>query len=120
MILADTCIWIDFFRKNDGGFSELLKTGKIVSHWIVIGELASGNLPQRVRTLADLRNLPRVARATERETLALIENRSLYGCGLSWNDLQLLASALVNHTPLWTYHRQLNAVANDLGTSYSP
>lgn len=120
MILADTCIWIDFFRNGGSDFSHLLNQGKIASHWIVIGELASGNLPQRPQTLADLRNLPRIKRATERESLALIENRSLHGCGLSWNDIQLLASALVNHTPLWTNDRRLDIIATDLNANYCP
>jgi len=120
MILTDTSVWIDFFRNGDPRFSDLLNTGRIASHWIVIGELASGNLPQRPQTLNDLRNLPRVKHATEQESLALTENHSLYGCGLSWNDIQLLASALVNNTPLWTNDQRLDTIAKDLNANHCP
>jgi len=120
MILADTCIWIDFFRNRNEPFAQLLNKSKINSHWIVIGELASGNLPARQQTLADLRNLPRVQPASSRESLALIENHALYGHGLSWNDLQLLASSLIYHIPIWTHDKRLKSVAMELNACYLP
>ena len=118
MILVDTSIWIDFFRGDGQELIELLNENKAATHWIVIGELASGSLPKRAQTLADLRVLEQVQEATARESLALIENQKLFGKGLSWGDVQLLASCLIHSIPLWTRDKRLREVARQLKTSW--
>lgn len=118
MVLADTGIWIDYFRQEGHQLGHLLWRGEVLTHWIVVGELATGNLPKRDETLHDLRRMSRVASATETEALALIENLKLFGKGLGWNDIQLLASALINSVPLWTRDKRLRAAAKKLHTSY--
>jgi predicted nucleic acid-binding protein len=82
MILADTSVWIQFFRAGDSELQTLLEGGRVAMHDFVLGELACGNLRDRSRTIADLRLLPRIAAATTGETLALIANHRLYGRGL--------------------------------------
>ncbi|CAN5694391.1 type II toxin-antitoxin system VapC family toxin [soil metagenome] len=118
MILVDTNIWIDFFRGNCPELGDLLEENKVACHWIVIGELATGSLSQRAQTLADLRMLDRVKEASPRETLALIENQTLYNKGLSWADVQLLASALIHAVPLWTRDKRLRNEAKKLNASW--
>jgi hypothetical protein len=71
-----------------------------------------------VKSLHDLRALEQVQPATEREALALIENQQLYGRGLSWNDIQLLASSLIHHVPLWTRDRRLREAADSLHAAW--
>jgi predicted nucleic acid-binding protein len=118
MIVVDTSVWIDFFRGDGQELIELLKENKVVTHWIVIGELSTGNLPKRTQTLADLRALEQLPEATPRESLALIENQKLFGKGLSWGDIQLLASCLIHALPLWTRDKRLREVARRLNASW--
>lgn len=115
MILVDTCIWVDFFRGMNAELADMLAENEVVTHWIVIGELAAGNLPKRAQVLNDLRILERVEEATARESLALLENQKLFGKGLSWNDVQLLASALIHSVPLWTLDVRLREAAKKTG-----
>jgi hypothetical protein len=118
MILVDTCIWIKFFRGEGEELITLLEENKVMTHWIVIGELATGNLAKRAQTLNDLRTLEQVKEATPREALALIENQKLHGLGLSWGDVQLLASCLIHSVPLWTQDKRLRDAARQLNASW--
>jgi predicted nucleic acid-binding protein len=118
MVLADTSLWIEFFRMGCKELQDLLQRNEVATHWIVIGELSTGNLPKRQTTLADLRAIYRIHAATEVETLTLIENHHLYGKGVGWNDVQLLASALIHHVPLWTRDKRLREIARKLHCSW--
>jgi hypothetical protein len=55
---------------------------------------------------------------TADESLALLEAERLYGRGLGWNDVQLLASARVSRAPLWTLDRILADAAHKLGVAF--
>lgn len=120
MVLADTNVWVGFLsgKNDDPKLGQMLWRGEILMHWIVMGELAVSSLANRTNFLADLRELERVEPATEKEALVLIENRKLYGRGLGWNDIQLLASCLIHRVPLWTKDRRLHEVAVELGCAW--
>jgi len=120
MVLADTNVWVYFLngKNNDQRLGQMLWAGEIVTHWIVIGELAVGSVANRSQFLGDLRELERVEPATERESLVLIENRKLYGRGIGWNDIQLLASCLIHGVPLWTHDKRLHDAAVELGCAW--
>ena len=117
-ILADTSVWVDHFKGSSGSLAELLKEGTVVIHPVVIGELATGNLRKRDETLRDLLALPRISPATFEECLAFIAHRRLYGRGIGWSDVQLLASAQLSGALLWTGDKRLNAVARHLHLSF--
>ncbi len=118
MILADTSIWVQHFRRGVPEFAAVLKDGLILIHPIVIGELATGNLAKRKQTLAALRSLPRATVCTAEECLDFIEAHALYGRGIGWNDLQLLAAARLSNSPLWSLDARLAAAAIELGVGY--
>lgn len=118
MVLADTNVWVDFLEGRDPALGSALWSGDVVTHWIVIGELAAGNLPGREQTLEHLRAMEIVPQATEREALVLIENQRLSGKGLSWNDIQLLAACLIGDVPLWTKDKRLKHEAGRLGCGW--
>ena len=120
MVLVDTSVWIDHFRAALPGLAEALGRQDILIHPLVIGELACGNLKRRVQTLADLRALPRTTEATFDECLNMIELHSLYGKGLGWNDLELLASARLASAWLWSTDKRLREAAQELRISYTP
>jgi predicted nucleic acid-binding protein len=114
VILADTSVWIDHFRRGNRPFSDILSAGMILVHPFVSGELACGNLKNRAMILSDLYALPAARVATHVETLHLVDSRRLYGRGLGWIDLHLLASALISNCKLWTLDRRLRAAAENL------
>jgi len=115
VILADTSVWINYFRAGDLAFAERVSRRQIAMHPFVLGELACGALPSRGRTIADLRTLPMIAVASDDEVLHVLEARRLYGTGLGWTDLHLLASAMLAGVRLATRDRALAMAARGLG-----
>ncbi len=86
-------------------------------HPCVAGELACGSLKNRTEFLSYLNALPSATPATNQETLVLLNDRKLWGRGLSWIDVHLLASALISHCRLWTLDKELDRAAKELGLS---
>jgi predicted nucleic acid-binding protein len=120
VILADTSVWVDHLRSGDARLAELLQAGRIVGHALVIAEIALGSLRDRTRFLSLLDGLPSLPVAREDEVRLLIERRRLFGRGIGFVDVSLLASCLLaSGTFLWTRDRALDAVASDLGLSLS-
>lgn len=122
MVLADTSIWVEHFRRANPVLQSLVATDQVLCHPLIVLELACGSPPApRSRTLADLRRLQQVVVATTDETLALIENNRLYESGCGAVDVALLASVLL--TPdalLWTADRKLDALATRSRVQYKP
>jgi predicted nucleic acid-binding protein len=115
VVLVDTSVWVDHFRQGVSLLDDLLRSGGVVTHPFVIGELACGNLKNRKKILSLLSNLPSLQMATHAEALHLAESRSLYGSGIGWIDVHLLASASLGHVPIWTRDGKLRTVASRLG-----
>jgi hypothetical protein len=87
----------------------------------VIGELALGNLRSRDLVLGALQDLPRAVVPSDREVLRVIDRHTLFGLGIGYVDVHLLAA--VRMTPeaaLWTRDRRLQAVADRLGLAMPP
>jgi predicted nucleic acid-binding protein len=121
LVLADTSIWVDHFRKSNAGLRTLIELDALATHPFVIGELACGTPPQRLQTLTDMRLLQHVKQATADEAIAFIEREKLYGKGCGWVDILLLTSTLL--TPgalLWTYDQRLESLAEQFGVLYRP
>ena len=111
MILADTSVWIEHFRKGGPALKELLDHGLLLMHTAVRGELACGCLAERSQTLRYLGALPRAKTATDAEILQLIEDRKLWGLGVGWINAHLIASSLLSRCVLWTLDRRLKQAA---------
>lgn len=112
MILVDTSVWADHLRSGDDELSDLLKAGRVLTHPFVIGELACGNLKDRDKLLPLLHNLPSTKTADDREALHLLELHRLYGVGIGFVDVHLLASTrLTNGARLWTQDTRLHQQA---------
>jgi predicted nucleic acid-binding protein len=111
VILVDTSVWIDHLKRDDPQLKALLLDAKVAIHPFIIGELASGNLRKRTEILSLLMALPLVKQATHMEVMHLVERRSLFGIGLGWIDLHLLAAALISRVPILTRDKSLHAAA---------
>ena len=111
MILADTSVWIEQFRKGSERLQSLLYDEQVLCHPFIIGELACGTLRNRQEILRLLSALPEARIADHEEVVHLVEGRHLYGRGLGWVDAHLLASALLTRCTLWTLDKPLKQVA---------
>jgi predicted nucleic acid-binding protein len=115
MILADTSIWIDHLITEDRILRELLDGEEIITHPVVVGELALGRWSRRRQVLNEIRLLPESCIARHDEVFHLIEDWALTGTGIGYSDAQLLASVLLTSgTRLWTRDRPLLKVAQQL------
>ena len=94
MILVDTSVWIDDFRQPSHELRARVAAGDVLSHHMVIGELACGHLPDRGGFLGRLRKLPVVPELASDDLLALIEEHALMGRGIGYVDANLVGSVL--------------------------
>ncbi len=95
MILADTSVWIDYFREDLPELGERLRRRDVVMHPFVVGELACGNFSHRESTLELLQQLHSVTVAEHDEVMTFIRAQKLYGRGVGYVDVHLLAAAKI-------------------------
>ena len=115
-VLVDTNIWIDHLRKTEPVLVDLLERDQVCVHQSVITELALGVLKNRSFFLKMLERLMIVRNVDDQGVRHLVEERRLWGRGLSAVDAALLASVVV--TPgvsLWTRDKRLRQAARDMG-----
>ena len=111
-VLVDTNIWIDHLRQTEPVLVDLLECDQVCVHQSVVTELALGNLKDRAIFL----KLMIVRTVDDRGVRHLVEERRLWGRGLSAVDAALLANVVV--TPgvlLWTRDKRLCQAARELG-----
>jgi predicted nucleic acid-binding protein len=120
-VLVDTSVWINHFRSTNPLLSRLLKDGQVITHSLILGELACGNLKDRSLILKFFRDLPMANEATINETLAMVKERESFGKGVGLIDFMILAAAII--TPdamLWTDDKRLGEQARLAGRSCGP
>ena len=119
MILVDTSVWVDHLRRGDAALVAALEADTVVAHAFVVGELACGQLKSRHQVLSLLRSLTQLAAATDDEALYFLERHRLFGHGLGYIDVHLLAAAALNRDALlWTRDKPLKTVAAELGLAH--
>jgi predicted nucleic acid-binding protein len=118
MVIVDTSVWISHFRKGDVQLKSLLSEAQVTLHPFVFGELACGNFSDRKTVFSLLAALPPAVVAEHHELLELIEHKKLWGTGLGFIDMHLLASARISSLFLFTYDKPLALAARKLGVLY--
>ena len=91
---------------------------QVVCHPFIVGELACGNIKNRVEFLSLLQSLPMAPTVSLDELLYFIDRHALMGMGIGFVDAHLLASAQLSSTPLWTSDKKLKSAATKLEVSY--
>ena len=119
-VLVDTSIWVRHFRQRDDQLIQLLASDQVLTHPMVVAELACGTPPEpREQTLFSLQRLRQCNQAELDEVMAFIEREKLYGRGCGLVDLILLASALITEgTRLWTFDKRLENLADSFEVGY--
>jgi predicted nucleic acid-binding protein len=118
MILVDTSVWIDHLHNANEGLKELLLSNQVCIHPYILGELSCGNISNRNEVLSLFRALPIIDAALDEQVFAFIEERKLYGKGLGFIDVHILASALIHHLYVWTNDKSLQRVIREFGISF--
>lgn len=121
MILVDTSVWIDFLRGRGLAkpLAALLDHNQVLMHPWIIEELRLGHLgARRQRILEDLGRLPISTIATLHELGEFVEREKLFGKGLSFVDVQLLVTAIVEEHALWTCDKVLARTAQTFHVGY--
>lgn len=119
MVLVDTSIWIDHFRKASRKLATLLEAEEVVIHPFVLGELACGNLQNRKELIALLHALPSTTKLEDDELLLFIEHHRVMGRGIGLIDAHILASCRMDSCLLWTRDKRLQIVAKEMNIEYS-
>ena len=120
MVLVDTSVWVQHFRHGDMGLSRLLMQDLVLTHPMILGELACGTPPKRAQTLTDIAALHYVHQASLPEVMAFIEQEKLYGLGCGLVDLSLLSSTILcAGTKLWTLDKRLAGLADRFSVCYN-
>jgi len=118
LILVDSSVWISHLRQPDRALEQLLDDAQVLTHPFIVGELATGNLPMRSELLSYLDDLPKAMVAGNSEVRSFVEREQLYGLGVGYIDVHLLASArLTPEAAFWTVDRRLAEAAHRLGLS---
>lgn len=118
MILADTSIWIDHFRRGDAELRRIIEDDRLLCHPAIIGELALGSLKDRNSVISFLSGQRTVVVATHEEVMTMIDRHGVFGMGIGYTDAQLLTSVILDqHAALWTRDKRLQAAAERAGAS---
>ena len=123
MILVDTSIWVEMFRRGrfKAQLAALIGNDQLCTHPFVVAELACGSLPDRQQTLLELDKLTALPTIRTADVRYMLETRGLFAKGVGLVDAQLVASCIAAHgTQIWTIDGPLGLVAESLGLRATP
>ena len=119
MILPDTSIWIAHMRDPMPELSQLLETGNVLIHSMIIGEIACGTIHARMNFLSYLQSLPRIGELAHDQVLQEIETGGFMGRGIGYIDAHLLTSVMAQSgAALWTRDQRLKRIAEEMGVVF--
>jgi predicted nucleic acid-binding protein len=121
-VLVDTSVWVAHFRQINDALVTLIERDCVLSHPMVLAEIACGTPPApREQTLGDMALLGQASLASWAEVMAFIEREKLYGLGCGFVDIALLASTCITpDTTLWTLDKKLMDLARRMGVQFVP
>lgn len=117
-VVVDSSVWIDHLRSADKLVYSLLINDEIVLTETILGELLVGSLLDRPGTMAQLLDLPRVRPSSFQFIFLLVEENGLFGAGLNWGDVSILASCYENNLRLFTRDARLHKAALKLKIAF--
>jgi predicted nucleic acid-binding protein len=123
MVLVDTSVWIRFLANRApyaAGLDALLELDEVVGHQLVYGELLIGDRGGRRKFLDEYERMRHVEVVPHRDVVSFVRGRGLYGRGVGWIDIHLLASAIVGRLQLWTADPRFAVVAKEMGVGFEP
>ena len=124
MVLVDTSVWIRFLAGREpfaSGLDELLGRDEVVGHEMVFGELLLGDMGAGRRNLLEAyTRMYQASTVAHQEVVEFVRERRLFGRGVGWIDVNILASAVVGGFRIWTADPRFFTLADGLQVAYSP
>ena len=124
MVLVDTSVWIRFLAGREphaSGLDELLGRDEVVGHEMVFGELLLGDTGGGRRHLFDAyAQMHQASTVPHQEVVEFVRERRLFGRGVGWVDVNILASAVVGGFRMWTADPRFSSLAHELRVAYAP
>lgn len=124
MIVADTSVWISYFKKDNSDLETLfkshLKKNKVYAVSAVFGELLQGVRSKKEKQLIDFfwEFLPKLDEQHLFLKAGLISNEHrLYARGIGFTDCYILAATIENNLELWTLDKKLGNIANEIASN---
>jgi hypothetical protein len=119
VIVVDTSIWVDHFRRRDPELMALIGSGEVVLHPYVLGELLLGGFPTKGEAAEQMQILLNPPVASASEAAAFIAWAKLAGTGVGYVDAHLLISAkLMSTGRVLTRDKRLQRQAKRLGLAF--
>ena len=121
MVLVDTSVWIRALANRAPYKTELdrlLGRDEVAGHDLVYGELLIGDRGGRAKLLSNYLQMHWAASVPHNEVVEFVNHGRLFGRGVGWIDIHLLASAIVSGSKLWTADPRFAAIAQELGAAY--
>ena len=103
------------------GLDEVLGRDEAVGHEMVFGELLIGDVGGGRRNLLEAyAQMYQAQTVAHQEVVEFVRERRLFGRGVGWIDVNILASAVVGGFQVWTADPRFLMLANELRVAYSP
>lgn len=119
-VLVDSSIWIDHINHGHDILASLLKQRRVLTHPLIIGEIAMGSLKNRQKILREIGKLSGTKAVTNAEVMAMVEWDKLHNKGIGFIDAHLLASVkITENATLLTKDGRLHAQAKRLGVAFA-
>jgi len=123
MVLVDTSVWIRSLANRAPyrmDLDRLLDIDEVAGHDLVYGELLIGDRGGRRNLLSAYERIRYATNVPHHDVVAFVRDRDLYGRGVGWIDIHLLASAMVGGLQLWTADPRFASMAAEFGIAWQP
>ena len=118
MVIIDSSVWIGHLKSSNKNLVILLQEAQVLTHPMIVGELACGSMKSRDEFLSLLSWLPVCQTASHSEVLQFIDTHKLFGKGIGWVDVNLITSAVLSAAKIWTLDKNLHKSCHRLGISF--
>ncbi|MCL1837772.1 MAG: hypothetical protein FWG47_00430 [Propionibacteriaceae bacterium] len=112
-VLVDTSVWSEHFRKPQSPLTDMLANGLVVSHELIIAELALSMSAKHLNILNDIAGLGLLPTATLEEYLHFVTHFQIAGKRIGCVDTHLLVSCKLAEAALWTLDKSLTTAAHE-------
>ena len=121
MVLVDTSVWIRFLAGKEPystSLAGLLGRDEVAGHEMVYGELLIGDRGGRAKLLESYARMHQAPNIPHTEVVDFVRARGLFGRGVGWVDVHLLASAVVGRMEVWAADPRFASAADGLQVAF--
>ena len=120
-VLVDTGIWIDYLHGNSSvsKLQNLLEENLVCTHILIEGELRAGSIKNRETFFDAFTKLNYLPKISDNIIFRFIEDKKLFGKGLSIIDIHIYASAKAENVKIWTRDKNLLEISKQANLAFN-